>query len=482
MPAVKPNVILICVDQWRGDCLGIAGHPVVRTPYLDKLALEGARFSRAYAACPSCIAARASLFTGLRPETHGRVGYQDGVPWNYPVTLASEFTRQGYQTQAVGKMHVHPARNRVGFENVLLHDGFLHFSHDAHPRDHDLVDDYHPWLRQELGRDANDFEDGLNCNAYTVRPWDKPEYTHPTNFVVSQSIDFLRKRDPTKPFFLFMSLHRPHPPLNPPAWAYELYKDLKMPPPPVGAWSEMFAGDAQTGRPDLWYGKVSPEALQGARAGYYGHMTHIDHQINRFLETLQMFGQWKNSYVCFVSDHGDLMGDHNLFRKGLPYEGSARIPLILRGPEGSDIKANSVSGQVVELMDLMPTLLECAGLEIPVSVEGRSFLANARGRDVELHPYIHGEHGSPYQGSVHYLTDGHQKYVWYSGNGHEQLFDLDRDAAELNDLAASAKDAGSLKKWRGAMIAELKGREEGFSDGKKLIAGRPVKAVLSSCK
>lgn len=82
----KPNVILICVDQWRGDCLGVDGHPVVQTPYLSRLALLGARFSHAYAACPTCIAARASLMTGLIPRTHGRVGYRDGIPWTYPVS------------------------------------------------------------------------------------------------------------------------------------------------------------------------------------------------------------------------------------------------------------------------------------------------------------------------------------------------------------------------------------------------------------
>jgi arylsulfatase A-like enzyme len=478
----KPNIILICVDQWRGDCLGIDGHPVVQTPYLNNIALQGARFSHAYTACPTCIAARASLLTGLKQETHGRIGYQDGVTWNYPVTLASEFTRQGYQTQAIGKMHVYPERNRVGFENVILHDGFLHHAHDKHPSDYDMVDDYHPWLRRQIGRDADDFEHGMNCNSYTVRPWDKPEHTHPTNFIVTQSIEFLKKRDPMNPFFLFMSFHRPHPPIDPPAWAYELYKDIKMPPPPVGKWSRIFADAASPRNPQLWNGGLPPEILNAARAGYYGQITHIDHQLNRFLETLQMFGQFRNSYICFVSDHGDLLGDHNLFRKSFPYEGSARIPLILKGPDNSGIMRNHVSNRVVELRDIMPTLLECAGLEIPDSVEGKSFLSNARGNDVEVHPYIHGEHGTPFAGSAHYLTDGHEKYVWYSGNGHEQLFDLDRDPQELNDLASNAKSASCLKKWRSIMVSELKGREEGFSDGKRLITGRPVKAVLSNCE
>ena len=147
----KPNVILICVDQWRGDCLSIAGHPVVHTPFLDRLALKGARFTRAYTAVPSCIAARAALYTGLGQRTHGRVGYQDGVPWDYPVTIAGEFTRHGYQTQAVGKMHVYPERSQMGFQNVILgqsvqwvtdgHEKFVWFSGTGHEQLFDLDDD-----------------------------------------------------------------------------------------------------------------------------------------------------------------------------------------------------------------------------------------------------------------------------------------------------------------------------------------------------
>src|SRR5690606_33388017 len=103
----RPNVVLICVDQWRGDCLGIEGHPCVETPYLDQFASNGSLFRRAYTATPTCIPARAALYTGLTQRTHGRVGYQDGVPWNYTVTIASAFHHQGYQTHCVGKMHVH---------------------------------------------------------------------------------------------------------------------------------------------------------------------------------------------------------------------------------------------------------------------------------------------------------------------------------------------------------------------------------------
>ena len=108
--ANRPNVLLIMCDQMRGDCLGIDGHPDVKTPYLDTLAADGMLFENAYSACPSCIPARASLFTGRTPAGTGRVGYKDGVAWEYDHMLAQEMRDGGYQTAVVGKMHVHPPR------------------------------------------------------------------------------------------------------------------------------------------------------------------------------------------------------------------------------------------------------------------------------------------------------------------------------------------------------------------------------------
>lgn len=112
-------------DQLRGDCLGIAGHPDVKTPYLDTLAANGVLFENAYSSCPSCIPARAALHTGLSQEKHGRVGYRDLVDFTYPHTMAGELSKAGYYTECIGKMHVHPLRNLMGFHHIELHDGYL---------------------------------------------------------------------------------------------------------------------------------------------------------------------------------------------------------------------------------------------------------------------------------------------------------------------------------------------------------------------
>ncbi len=473
----QPNVILICVDQWRGDALGAAGHPVVQTPYLDQLADEGVRFEHAYAATPTCIPARATLYTGMSQERTGRVGYRDGEAWDYPVTIASEFTRHGYQTQAIGKLHVYPERSQIGFQNVILHDGYLHYAR-RNNREIGMVDDYIPWLRERFGPDADYFDHGVNCNSYVARPWDKPEHLHPTNFVVTQAVDFLRRRDPRKPFFLMLSFHRPHPPYDPPTWAFEQYVDAPMPPPHVGDWHSIFAPYAQPGRSDANYDPQVPERLlQRARAGYYGHMTHIDHQLNRFFEILNEYGQRDNSVIMFVSDHGEMMGDHGMFRKAYPYEGSAGIPMLLKAPRDLGVQPGSVRSEVAELRDVMPTLLECAGLPIPDSVDGRSLLALARGEQTEWREHIHGEH-TIFGQSMHWMTNGHEKFVWMSGNGHEQLFDLDDDPHELRDLAGDGVYAERLAFWRHALVEALRNRPEGFVYGEELVAGRPAQALL----
>lgn len=472
--ATRPNVVLICVDQWRGDCLSAAGHPVVMTPYLDGWAAGGTRFDRAYTATPSCVPARAALLTGQSQESTGRVGYVDGVPWDYPRPMAGEFAAAGYQTQAVGKMHVYPERNRMGFDDVALHDGYLHFGRRMH-KDLGAVDDYVPWLRGEMGYDADYADHGLNCNSIVARPWDKPEYVHPSTWVVSRSIEFLRRRDEERPFFLFASFHRPHPPYDPPAWAFEQYLHQEMPPPPVGDWTDVWAEYADRSKPDSAVAEYDPRLLQRARAGYYGHMSHIDQQVERLFEELRARSAYEDTVVMFVADHGELMGDHHLFQKAAPYEGSARVPFIVSGP---GIPSGVVTDQVVELRDVMPTLLDAAGVGIPDTVDGASVLPLTRGATSGWRAHLHGEHPHLGDQAVHYLTDAREKYIWCSGTGIEQLFDLVADPSELHDLGRDPAAAARVDPWRQVLIEVLRDRPEGYVRDGQLVTGRPVGALI----
>ncbi|MDZ4199833.1 MAG: arylsulfatase [Kiritimatiellia bacterium] len=480
----RPNVVLLCTDQWRADCLGVEGHPDIETPYLDQFAADGCRFRRAYAAVPSCIAARASLLTGQTPRTHGRVGYRDGVPWTYPITIASSFRDQGYQTHCAGKMHVHPARNRMGFDDVDLHDGYLHYGRKRTGADLETVDDYLPWLKLRAGHDADYFDAGVHCNAYTPHPWDKDERLHPTAWVSTMGADFMRRRDTTRPFFLMLSYHRPHPPLDPPAWAYDQYlQKTDLARPDLGNWEEDLFRTAYQNATCTQPPKTWPwERIRRARAAYYAQITFIDHQIQRFVETLDEYGQLGNTVFCFVSDHGEMLGDHHQYAKSVSYEGSARIPMLFFSPRSDRIPKGRVDEtHVAELRDVMQTLLDAAGLEIPASVEGRSLLPADRGDPVRWRSYLHGEHPVGYAdiGSMHYIVTAEWKYIWHSGSGREQLFDLKKDPRELCDLTRTDPSNPHLATLRRHLMTELAGREEGFVRNGKLVAGCGVIPVLS---
>ena len=216
-----------------------------------------------------------------------------------------------------------------------------------------------------------------------------------------------------------------------------------------------------------------PEYIRQLRAGYYACITHMDHQIGRILSALVEQKLMDNTVILFVSDHGEMLGDHLLFQKAKPYQGSIRVPMFLSGPERYVGKHRNVCRDLVELRDVMPTLLELAGAEIPDTVDGQSML-----RPVDRE-YIHGEH-SLGMDSMHFVVTKTDKYVWYSQTGRELYFDLTKDPHESHDAISDPQYSGRIACLRRLLIRELDGREEGYSDGEKLIVGRPPRTVLSN--
>lgn len=475
MTEARPNILLICVDQWRADCLGVAGHPTVETPHLDLLAKSGFAFHRAYTATPTCVPARAALLTGLTPSNHGFVGYDDHRDWHYPTTLPGVLAAAGYHTQCVGKMHVHPARNLLGFHNVVLHDGFLHRERYK-TDDSGLTDDYRYWLRNELGQTVDDTDSGLGCNGYAAGPWPFAERYHPTAWTTTQGIDFLRRKDPTKPFFLKVSYHRPHPPLDPPAPFLERYLNKALPAIPVGDWAD----DHIPLRP--WNDSPVPEdAAQRdyARRAYYAQITFIDHQLNRLLMALFRSGEWQKTAILFVSDHGEMLFDHNQVAKAVPFEASARVPFLMSLPteqrERLGLSEPRSIGELVELRDIFPTCCELAGTRIPDTIDGKSVVPLLRGDTANWREYLHGEHAFSAE-SNQWLVTENEKYVWFTQSGRELLFDLQADPGELRDLSSAQPER--VAHFRNLLMRELEGREEGFVERDALIAGRPQSPTL----
>ncbi len=480
----KKNILLLMTDQLRGDCMGCAGHPDVKTPYLDTLAAKGVRFENAYTACPSCIPARAALHTGMSQESHKRVGYADGVRWDYPHTLAGELTKAGYYTQCVGKMHVDPLRNYLGFNNVELHDGYLHYYRDpsiAYHENQKVADDYFYWLQKEKGIGCDVTDTGMECNSWVARPWIYEEKYHPTNWVTDRCLDFLRRRDPDLPFFLMASYLRPHPPFDAPQCYFDMYANKELTPPAVGDWCD----DSQLKKKgrifDSDTGPVDPELIRQMQVGYYACVTHLDHQIGRLLQALIENKLYDDTLILFVSDHGELLGDHHLFRKSRAYQGSSRIPFIVSGGAFHPDEPGSVRTDLVELRDVMPTLLEAAGAPVPDSVEGISVLKRAQGEAEEkpgrLREYLHGEH-SLGEASSHWIVTETDKYIWYSQTGKEQYFRVDEDPNELHDRIGEEADSARIEQLRGILIRELSGREEGYVKDGRLVTGCEPRILL----
>jgi arylsulfatase len=461
--STSPNIVFILTDQWRGDCLGVTGHPVVETPNLDDLAHRGAVFTAAYSSCPSCIATRASLFTGLSPSSHGRLGYDDCVPWRYPNMLPAVLGHAGYQTHCIGKTHFFPQRAHLGFDSLETYEGSQSF--DPH-----FVNDYYEWLREQSGgRFTHDHQSGLHHNSWVARPSPLPEELHNNTWVVTRAMEFLRRRDPTRPFFLNLSFHRPHPPIDPPQAYWDMYRDAPLPPVPVGDWA--MRHDIPLSDINAWHGRFPDRALARCRRAYYAQIAHIDNQIGRFILALQKANAGSTWFV-FTSDHGEMLGDHHLFRKAYAYEGSAKVPLIITPPRKAQPHV-CATPSVSE--DLYTTMLDIAGVTPAGAVEGRSLLPCLEGKEIADRPYVHGEHSACYDpgNAMQFLTDGREKYVWFTISGEEQLFDLSGDPRETHDLAKDAAARDRLETWRRRMVTELARRpQDGLTDGRRLIPGK----------
>ncbi len=468
--ASQPHVLLIIADQHRGDAIGAdphcptddAGYPFIHTPALNNLVARGAMFTRAYVPAPICVPARQSLWSGQTPSTTGATNWY-GHPWVFDNTLAGELTNAGYETHLVGKTHSQPRGNHLGFERV----GPTHVG--ASLRD----DGYADWLREQSGGQYDKHTGGLESNTWTARPSHVAEHEHPSTWTTTKALEFIANRDTDRPFFLTLSYQRPHPPFDPPRAFWDMYIDRDLPAPVRGEWvDEQFGDEIPTYPPtDAWIADLSPHEIDRARAAYYGLVTQLDYQLTRLFEALwREHGVLDETLIVYTADHGEMLGDHQLWRKGFPFEGSARVPLLVRFPSGTDYPTERVIDRPVGLEDVMPTILEFTGVDVPDTVEGRSLLSLVENPDADWRPFYHGELGPSWtpKDATQYLIDEQYKYAWNPYNGDEFLFELDDDRRELENLATVSGHDDLLATYRAKLAAHLEHRAEGFSDGESL--------------
>jgi len=486
----KPNILYLMTDQHRADCLGCAGNKVIKTPHLDSIAADGVRFSSAYSSTPSCTPARAAILTGLSPWHHGMIGY-GRIAEQYPFELPGALRDAGYYLYGIGKMHWHPQRNLRGYHKILLDES-------GRAEAPGFVSDYRQWFKEQAP-DLDPDATGIGWNDYRAKAYALPERLHPTKWTADRAVEFIEKYDRSEPFMLKVSFARPHSPYDPPQRFMDMYNQDDMPAPAVGDWAARYAPHEEPPNPSLWHGDLGVQQAKESRRAYYASVTFIDEQIGRILAALKNRGLYDNTLILMFADHGDMLGDHHLWRKTYAYESSAKIPMLLRWPKamGMDQQRGKTLPQPVELRDVLPTFLDAAlsttegrqtsdegratrddslivhrpSSSRPSFLDGKSLLELVRGNTKNWRPFIDLEHSMCYnQDHWNALTDGKIKYIYYAFDGREELFDLTNDPSELRNLAADPAHSDMLLQWRQRMVEHLSERGEPFvRDGKLTI-------------
>ncbi len=468
----KPNILFLMTDQHRADCMGCGGNSVIKTPNLDRIAREGVRFAHAYSSTPTCTPARAAILTGLSPWHHGMLGYSK-VAERYPFELPRAMKDAGYHTFAVGKLHYHPQRNYHGFDGALIDES-------GRVESPGFISDYRKWFK-ETAPDLDPDATGIGWNDYRSAKYALPEELHPTRWTGDTAVDYISKYQREEPMFLKVSFARPHSPYDPPARFMDMYRESDMPAPHIGGWDSIYA-PADPSDYNSWHGDLGTQQARRSRRGYYGSVSFIDEQIGRILKALEERRMLDDTLIVFTADHGDMLGDHNLWRKSYAYESSAHIPMLLRWPKsmGCDDRRGSVATPPVELRDLLPTFLDAAGAECPAGLDGRSMLKITPGDADGWRRHIDLEHSICYSPENHWngLCDGRWKYIYHAFDGHEQLFDLKEDPGETRDRASDPGYQRTMKYWRREMVKHLSERGEAFVRDSELVV-RP-KGMLHS--
>jgi len=424
-----PNILLIMADQLVPFLTGAYGHPVVQTPHLDQLARRGVRFDAAYTPYPLCAPARAALLTGRYASTFGCYDNAALLPADVP-TLAHYLTNVGYETVLSGKMHFIGPDQLHGFRHRL--------TTDVYPAGVNWVPSRQP---------DGTFVGGGHARLYVppnvgVRPWTKfLSYDEETHF---RALEYLRERGrttPSEPFLLVASYHHPHDPFHVTQDLWDLYAGAEI---AIPTYPEHL--EASYSAMDRWLNAAhetkevnlgDPDSLRQLRRAYYGLVTYIDRKVGELLAALEQTGQRDNTIVIFTSDHGDMLGEKRMVQKRCFYEWSARIPLVMSFPDGR--YGGQQVAAPVSLLDLLPTLLDLAGVPpaARVPVHGTSLVGLLRGSDTAERAVLAEYHVEKVNAPCFMARRGRYKYIYVHGHA-SQLFDLEADPGEWHNLAAQA--------------------------------------------
>ncbi len=444
----KPNILFLCADQMRGDAMRCAGNDVIHTPHLDRLAARGARFTNAFSVDPVCVPARATMITGNYPHRCTGDKRNSGAVKADQVVMPRYFHDHGYQTYAAGKLHFVPyakpgaPRTTHGYDQVsLAESGRIIGLYDPTGQTPGL-EDYHDYLKT-VGWGGFSRAHGIGNNDIHPAPSPLPPEHCVDAYVATRAIDYLqehRRLHPNQPFFLFASFPKPHAPYDPPAELCSLYDPRSIPAP-------LRKHDALPHAPGKFieqithgWDKFSPEMHRVAKAYYYALVTFQDRQIGRILACLADQGQLDNTIILYTADHGDMTGDFGFWAKSCFYRGSVNVPMLLSAP--GLIPPGAVLDDLAGTQDIFPTLAALAGIPLSHAIDGADLTPRLTGQSQkQARPYaVSYYNGSPMQGYM--IANQSVKYVYNECNGIEELYDLNHDPDEQNNLAAdSAHDS-----------------------------------------
>jgi arylsulfatase A-like enzyme len=485
---VRKNVLLIVVDQWRGDMLPNLGAAGLRVPNIAALCAEGVTFRNHFTQASPCGPARASLLTGLYQMNHRAV--QNTIPLDSRFTnLGKELRRGGYDPALIGYTTTTPDPRTTGPEDprfrILgdLMDGFRPVG-AFEP----YMEGYFSWLASRgypLPEKRADIwlpEGAREGGGATSRPSRIPADLSDTAWFTQRALDYLRGRG-ERPWFLHLGYYRPHPPFIAPAPYHAMYDPADMSPPVRAA--SVAAEAAQHPLLAFYLSEIhqtsffqdgralacamSEAEIRQMRATYWGLMSEIDDQLGRVFAFLRETGQWNDTLILFTCDHGEQLGDHHLLGKVGYCDEAFRIPMIVRDPRP---EAARTRGAIVdawtETIDAMPTILDWLGLAVPRQCDGRSLLGFCRGpapgdwrrevhfefdfRDV-FYSRPEAALGVPMDRcSLAVVRDHEYKYVHFAALP-PLFFDLRDDPAQLRDRAGDPAYAGRVRDYAQKMLS-----------------------------
>jgi choline-sulfatase len=442
----KPNVLFIMDDQHRFDYVGYGGAEFLRTPNLDRLARRGVVFTNCFTNCPLCAPARISLATGLQPARLGLDSNSQVLDPQYP-TLYQRFRNNGYRVHCVGKLDLkkpdpyngrygdRPDAYRWGFTHPEECEGKMHAGSSPTP-----IGPYTFYLEQLglLKTFHEDYRKRLRTGG--IEDWYRdsvlPAEAFEDCYIGRKAVKWIEEVPDDFPWFSFVSFVGPHNPFDPPAAYADKYRNAQVPDA---------IDDSLDGKPE-WVKKrkvpIDPRQIRETRRQYCAAIEVIDDQIGLILDALDRRGMTDDTIIVFTSDHGEMLGDHRLYTKSLPYEPSIHVPLIVAGP---GIEGGRVSDALIELIDLNPTVGDLAGVTLDAEMDALSFAPILR-REREAHRTEIASSGKHFR----CIRDGRYKLI-ENDQDVTELYDLEQDPEELHNIAASRPD---LVRSLGARLRE----------------------------